>query len=330
MGKRTLYGLIGALLATMSLGILSFVGLGIFFYKRKKYKHVVLAAITVAFFILLLIVSNIDASSQQKEQRPLLEQTIKSNLFSIHYSPLEILTIEQINKVVQENLKDEINFEELTADEQKKFQNIVKTYYSLYANHYASKRHSSAKFLIPHTEIDKLDNTVSSFCSAYIERKYPESDVLSFLYVVFALLYIFSIPYTAYCFAKYITTPAVAQPKGPPVKKQEEVNDVVDPDWVTNKQKPTFREDSEATSVRIVVKINSASLTEIKDSLGVNSIHAQIIARERTEKGCYVDFADFVQRMRGILSERICNGFKDRLDFSVENDNQRRGRVVDF
>jgi hypothetical protein len=54
-----------------------------------------------------------------------------------------------------------------------------------------------------------------------------------------------------------------------------------------------------------------------------------MIVAERKTQGDYLDYGDFVKRTG--LSERVCRGFRDGLDFTAKHFPERKqGRVLDI
>jgi hypothetical protein len=145
--------------------------------------------------------------------------------------------------------------------------------------------------------------------------QHPDSNFFVFSIISFFLLWLFSIPFSAHIFYKYLF-----------VSETDNHIGSVDIDTIisgTNPSSPTIITPS------VPVKINYASETEIQEQLKMTAIQAKTIFTERETNGNFLDFSDFVKRTR--LSERICNQFKDQLDFSINNQlNNQSGRVLDI
>jgi hypothetical protein len=329
--KKILGGLIGFILAILP--IIGSCGLGILLYVRKKYKLLLLPALCVLFFTLATTVDH-KAEGQRNHLQTSLSQEIENKIFSISFLSDKKLTIEQFSNTVQGILNDNISLDMSKLSEYPKlpeeYQKIIDKYYTIYETEYAKNLSTDVSFYVPVTEKKEIQAELNSFCSNYARIQHPDSDFFVFFMLSFFLLWLFSFPFSAYIFYKYLFKSKAENSENivPIESIQANLNDTssVDIDKIisdTEPQSPPTAIDS------FPIKINYASETEIQEQLKMAAIQAKMIFMERETNGNFLDSSDFVKRTR--LSERICNQFKDRLDFSLNNQlNKQSGRVLDI
>jgi len=316
-GKKILGIPIGTFLA-----ILPFFGsycLGVLLYVRKKYKLLFIPALCILSFILAIVS---DASRIEK-----LPDIIENKVFSISFPTDKKLTIEQFSRTVQNALRDTLPDD---ARNMQEYQELLAKCYVIYETEYSKNSSDGDSFYLPIKEKYEIQEELDSFRSNYFHSHRLRINFFNFSLFLFILLYLFSIPFSVYIFNKYLFVSKTDNSENIARNNvtQKKLNDTSSIDIeeiisIAKPQSPTI----EASSVP--VKINYASATEIQEELKVTAIQAKMILTERKTTGNFLDFPDFIKRTG--LSERVCNQFKDRLDFSLNNQSiKQSGRVFDI
>ena len=314
--KNIFGGLIGFVIPMLP--ILGSLILGILLYVRKKYKLLFIPGLCLLFFILAMVY---DVGKIEK-----LPGAIENKFFSISFPTDEKMTLEQFSNTVQSALRDTLSDD---AKNMQEYQKLLDKCYMLYKTEYTKNRSDGDSFYLSVTGKDKIKENLDSFRSSYIHNHRYRINFYNFSLVLFFLLYLFSIPFSVYIFYKYLFIPKTdnfesivhnnaTQKKlydSPPV----DIDKIIS---VAEPQSPTI------TAPSIPVKINYASITEIQEELKTTAIQSKMILEERKSNGDFLDFSDFIKRTG--LSERVCNQFKNRLDFSVNTQsNKQLGRILD-
>ena len=328
--KKNLGGLFGFLLAFLP--VIGSCGLGILLYVRKKYKLLFFPALCILFFFLAMTANN-----EIERQRNLLEsslsQTIENKIFSIFFPANEKLTIEQFSNTVRGILSEDIALDEKQLSENqyfsKQYQKLIDKYYMIYETEYAKNLSAGASFYVPVTEKKEIQAELYSLCFGYARIQYPDSDFYTFYMAVFVLLWLFSIPFSTYIFYKYLFISKTDNSKKIVYNKpsQKNLNDTssIDIDEIISSPEP---QSPTVVTQSTPIKINYLSETDIQKQLGMTAIQTKMILAERETNGNFLNFSDFIKRTR--LSERACNQFKDKLDFSLNNQNKQSGRLLDI
>jgi DNA uptake protein ComE-like DNA-binding protein len=324
-------GLIGFLLAIVP--IIGSCGLGILLYVRKKYKLLFFPALCMLSIILIMTINN-DVTRERNYLAATLPQTIENKIFSIAFPANEKLTIEQFSNAVRDILSEDIISDTTLLIRNlhisEKYQKIIDQYYMIYETEYAKNLPTGVSFYAPVTEKEKIQAELKSFCSGYARIQHPDPDYFTFFSVIYFLLWLFSIPFSAHIFYKYlfISKEKKSGNAVPAKPSQNNLNDTasVNIDKIISGTAPQALPIIAHLSP---VKINHISEADIQKQLNINAIQAKIVFTEREANGNFLDFSDLVKRT--CLSERICNRFKDRLDFSPNSQlNKKSGRVLDI
>jgi len=330
-GKKLLGGVLGFVLALFP--VLGSCGLGTLLFIRKKYKLLLIPALCILFFIIGMSI-NTDIERQRTLSKVSLSQTIENKIFSIPFPSDKKLTIEEFSNTVQNILSEDITPGTKPFSDYpyllEEYQKLIDKYYTIYETEYAKKLSAGASFYVPATEKKEIRAELNSFCLGYARVQHPDSNFFIFSIVSFAMLWLFSIPFSAYIFYNYLFNPETNKFSNiahyeSSINLNDEGTGSIDIDKIISTaelQSPA------STTQSLPVKINYISETEIQKQLKMTAIQAKMIVAERETNGNFLDFSDFMKRTS--LSERICNQFKEQLDFSLNNQsNKQSGRVLE-
>ncbi|MCL1933466.1 MAG: hypothetical protein FWF53_06630 [Candidatus Azobacteroides sp.] len=247
------------------------------------------------------------------------------------FSSDEKLILEQFSDSIRNILYE--NTPQLSENQivSEKYQNLIDKCYAIYKTEYAENLSAGAFFYIPAAEENEIQEELNSFCRSYAIVQHPDSGFYTFSMVSFVLLWLFSIPYSGCLFYKYLFLAKTSNVKNivhnePPQRNLNDTNNVDIDKIISSLERPS---PSITTQSLPVIKINSISETAIREQLNTTVIQAKMILTERETNGNFLDFSDFLKRSG--LSERVCNQLKDRLDFSLNSQlNKKPGRVLEI
>ena len=319
-------GLIGLILSLIP--IIGSCGLGILLFIREKYKLLFIPSLTILFFI-FAATANREVVRQRNHLTTSLSQTIENNIFSISFPADEKFTIEQFSNTVRNSLSQDIMSDTILFEDielYKTYQKIIDKCYTIYETEYTKNISNGVSFYIPVADKKEIQAELNSFCSRYARMKYADSNFFNFSVAAFMLLWLFSIPFTTYIFSKYLYKPQNGNfgyiVQNAPTQRSLNDKGGIDIDEIVS---AATEPQSPVNITQSLVKINYISEADINEQLGATIIQAKMILAERETNGNFLDFTDFLKRTN--LSERFCNQFKDRLDFSL---NKQSGRIFDI
>jgi len=316
-GKKLLGGFIGFVSAFVP--FFGSLWLGVLLCVRKKYKLLFIPLLCILSLILGIFS---DASKIEK-----LPDTIENKIFSIPFPMDEKMTIEQFSETVQNALSDTLSN---NAKNMQEYQKLLDKCYMIYETEYIKNLSTGNSFYLPVTKKYEIQKELDAFRASYFQSHRSEINFFNFSLVLLVLSYLFSIPFSGYVFYKYLFNVKTDNSENVAHNNssQRKLNDTsnIDIEEIISTIEP---QTPAIIAPSISVKINYASVMEIQEELKVTAIQAKMILAEREATGNFLDFPDFIKRVG--LSERICNQFKDRLDFSLNNQsNKQSGRVLEF
>ena len=303
---KVLRGIAGFSVALLPiLGWLFLIGL---LLTQKKSKYLFIPLLCGLLFIIIITVEKENRKDRNSLQAS-LPPTIENRFFSISFSSAEKLTIEQFSNNIRSILPEDLEPERLSEKNKlpKIYQRLIDKFYILYETEFLKFRATDVSFYIPITEKETIRSEIISFSNDYAQIKHPDSNFYFISRLLFVLLWIFIIPFTTYMFYNY------SDIDGRDISDSN-INENCFP---TNTTQPNS------------VKINEIPEAEIQKQLNLTAIQAKMILAERDTNGAFHNFSDFLKRTG--LSERLCNQFKERLDFSFSSQsNTQSGRLLDI
>jgi hypothetical protein len=326
--KRFLIEVIRCILATVPI-LGSFYLIWALHVRKKYWLRIIPFLCVLSFFLAVMSIDRTEGKINRLQSS--LSQTIENTLFSYRFLPNEKLTIEQFSGTIRDILSGEVEFDPTLLNDnsslQEKYQEVIDKYYGIYETAYTTNLSAGVSLHIPFTEKKEIRAEIESFCAQYADLRYADSFFLNFLELSFFLLWLGSIPLSIYIFYKYPSVPKIKfSETTTPSRSMQQSRKEIDIDQILSRAEP---QSSPPPTHPSLVKINYVSESDIRNQLGLNAIHAKRIIEERATNGDFLDFANFVKRVR--ISERICDQFKDRLDFSTNNQPTRPyGRVFEI
>ena len=259
---------------------------------------------------------------------------IENKIFSISFSSSEKLTIEQFSNIFRNEFNEQVAHEQLyeKINLPEKYQRLIDKFFILYETEFSKFRTTDTLFYIPVAEKETIHSEIKSFANDYARMKYPDSNFYFFSSLMLVLLWIFIIPFSTYMFYKYFDnygrdiSHSNINENYPSTALNDSIDQITFP---TEPQSPQPLQPPANTIQPVTVKINEISETDIQKQLNMTAIQAKMILAERDMNGVFHNFSDFLKRTG--LSERMCNQFKERLDFYINNQsNTPSGRLLDI